>query len=151
MPKCHLQHDGHFVLVSIHNTHAYHYNDVIMSAMTSQITSLMIVYSIVYSGVCQREHQIPASLSFVRGIHRWPVNSPHKEQINNAENASIWWRHHESWYYARNDKQLMRDKICLFYIYIQRLHTNDKIIVQNTNIAISTYQLSMYTHHRNNS
>ena len=55
-----------------------HYDDVIMSAMASQITSLTIVYSIVYSGADQRKHQSSASLAFVRGIHRWPVNSPHK-------------------------------------------------------------------------
>ena len=55
-----------------------HYNDVIMSAMASQITSLAIVYSIVYSVADQRKHQSPASLAFVQGIHRWPVNSPHK-------------------------------------------------------------------------
>ena len=50
-----------------------HYNDVIMGAMTSEITSLMIVYAIVYSGADQRKHQSPASLAIVRGIHRWPV------------------------------------------------------------------------------
>ena len=55
-----------------------HYDDVIMTAMVSQITSLMIVYSTVYSGTYQRKHQISASLVFVRGIHRGPVNSPHK-------------------------------------------------------------------------
>ena len=55
-----------------------HYNDVIMGAMASQITSLTIVYSTVYSGADQRKHQSSASLAFVRGIHRWPVNSPHK-------------------------------------------------------------------------
>ena len=55
-----------------------HYNDVIMSAMASQITSLTIVYSTVYPGADQRKHQSSASLAFVRGIHRWPVNSPHK-------------------------------------------------------------------------
>ena len=55
-----------------------HYNDVIIGAMTSQITSLTIVYSTVYSGVDQRKHQSSASPAFVRGIHRWPVNSPHK-------------------------------------------------------------------------
>ena len=54
-----------------------HYNDVIMGAMTSQITSLMIVYSSVYSGADQRKYQSSASLAFVRGIHRWPVISPH--------------------------------------------------------------------------
>ena len=54
------------------------YNDVIMSSMASQITSLTIVYSTVYSRADQRKHQSSASLAFVRGIHRWPVNSPHK-------------------------------------------------------------------------
>ena len=49
-----------------------HYNDVIMSAMTSQITSLTIVCSVVYSGADQRKHQSSASLAFVSGIHRWP-------------------------------------------------------------------------------
>ena len=55
-----------------------YYNDVIMGAIASQSTSLTIVYSTVYSGAHQRKHQSSASLAFVRGIHRWPVNSPHK-------------------------------------------------------------------------
>ena len=55
-----------------------HYNDVIMGAMAYQITSLTIVYSNVYSGTDQRKHQSSASLAFVGGIHRWPVNSLHK-------------------------------------------------------------------------
>ena len=54
-----------------------HYNDVIMGAIASQITSLTIVYSTVYSDADQRKHQSSASLAFVRGIHR-AVNSPHK-------------------------------------------------------------------------
>ena len=61
-----------------------HYGDVIMSTMASQITSLTIVYSAVYSGVDQRKHQSSASLAFVRGIHRGPVNSPRK-MASNAE------------------------------------------------------------------
>ena len=55
-----------------------HYGDVIMGAITSQITSLTIVYSTVYSDADQRKHQSSASLAFVQGIHRGPVNSPHK-------------------------------------------------------------------------
>ena len=58
-----------------------YYNDVIMGTMTSQITSLTIVYSTVYSGAVQRKHQSSASLAFVRGIHQWPVNSPHKRSV----------------------------------------------------------------------
>ena len=57
---------------------SFHYNDVKMSAIASQITSLTIVCSTVYSGADQRWHQSSASLAFVSGIHRWPVNSPHK-------------------------------------------------------------------------
>ena len=49
-----------------------------MGAIASQITSLTIVYSTVYSDADQRKHQRSASLAFVRGIHRGPVNSPHK-------------------------------------------------------------------------
>ena len=55
-----------------------HYDDVINTMMASQITSLTIVYSTVYSGAYQRKHQSSALLAFVRGIHRRPVNSPHK-------------------------------------------------------------------------
>ena len=54
------------------------YGDVIMDAMASQITSLTTVYSTVDSGAHQRKYQSSASLAFVRGIHRWPVNSLHK-------------------------------------------------------------------------
>ena len=55
-----------------------HYDDVTMSAMASQITSLTIFYSTVYSDPDQSKHQSSASLAFVWGIHRGPVNSPHK-------------------------------------------------------------------------
>ena len=55
-----------------------HYDDVTMGPMASQITSLTIVYSTVYSDADQRKHQSSASLAFVWGIHRGPVNSPHK-------------------------------------------------------------------------
>ena len=65
-----------------------------MSAMSSQITSLAIVYSSDYSGTDQRKHKSSASLAFVRGIHR--VTGEFSAQMaNNAENVSIWWRHHD--------------------------------------------------------
>ena len=49
-----------------------------MGTMMSKITTLTIVYSTIYSGADQRKHQSSASLAFVRGIHRWSVNFPHK-------------------------------------------------------------------------
>ena len=56
----------------------FHNKDVIMGAIASYITSLTSVYSTVYSSADQRKHQSSASLAFIWGIHRWPVNSPHK-------------------------------------------------------------------------
>ena len=64
--------------ISMSSCSLLHYDDVIMGAMASQITSLTIVYSTVYSDADQRKHQSSASLAFVRGIHLGPVNSPHK-------------------------------------------------------------------------
>ena len=57
-----------------------HSNDVIMSMMASQITSRVIVYSTVYSSPDERKHQ-SASMAFVRGSHRCPVNSAHKRPV----------------------------------------------------------------------
>ena len=53
-----------------------------MGAIASQITRVTSVYSTVYSDADQRKHQISVSLIFVRGIHRWPVNSPHKWPVS---------------------------------------------------------------------
>ena len=49
-----------------------HHSDVIMGTMASQVTSLTIDYSVLYSGADQRKYQSSASLAFVRGIHWWP-------------------------------------------------------------------------------
>ena len=73
-----------------------HYNDVIMVPQASQITSLTIVYSAVYSGADQRK----ASKLCVTGL--CTGNSPGTgefpaQMASNAENISIWWRHHEFW------------------------------------------------------
>ena len=65
-------------IVGVHTTTWRDNGDVIMGAIASQITSLTIVYSTVYSDADQRKHQSSASLAFVRGIHRGLVNSPHK-------------------------------------------------------------------------
>ena len=61
-------------------------NDAIMGAIASQITSLPVVNSIVYPDAGQRKHQSSASLAFVL---EFPA-----QVASNAENVSIWWRHH---------------------------------------------------------
>ena len=58
-----------------------HYTDIIISAMASQITGVLIVCSSVSSGGDQRIHQRSASLAFLRGIHRWLVDSLHKGPV----------------------------------------------------------------------
>ena len=49
-----------------------------MGTIASQITSLTIVYSAVYSGADQSKRQSSASLAFVWETHRGPVISPLK-------------------------------------------------------------------------
>ena len=58
-----------------------HYSDDIISSIASQITGVSIAYSTVCSGADQRKHKSSTSLVLVRGIHRWPVNSPHKGPV----------------------------------------------------------------------
>ena len=68
----------------------HHYNDIIMGAIASQITSLTIVYSTIYSDADQRKHQSSASLAFV-----WVPGEFPAKMASNAENVAIWWRHHD--------------------------------------------------------
>ena len=67
-----------FVSVRLISLTLTHNGDVMMGAMASRIT-VSIVCTIVCSGADERKHQSFARLAFVRGIHRWPVNSPHKK------------------------------------------------------------------------
>ena len=73
-----------------------------MGAMASQITSLTIVYSTVYSDADQSKHQSSASLAFVRWTGEFPA-----EMASNAENVSIWWRHHVLYWAASYIKAIV--------------------------------------------
>ena len=64
-----------------------------MSAMASQITGLKIVYSLVYSGADQSKHQSSASNGLCAGNSSVTGEFP-AQRASNAENVSIWWRHH---------------------------------------------------------
>ena len=61
--------------------HGVHYSGVIISATASLITGVFIVCSSVCSGADQITHQSSASLVFVRGTHRWPVDFPYKGPV----------------------------------------------------------------------
>ena len=65
-----------------------------MSTIASQITSLTIVYSTIYSGADQSKHQSSASLAFVWefiGTGEFPA-----QMASKAESVSLWWRHHDA-------------------------------------------------------
>ena len=75
-----------------------------MSAMASQITGPVIVYSAVYSR--RRLNKTSKLRVTVLCAGNSPVTDEFPPQkASNMENASIWWRHHEQW------------NIGIFYIY----------------------------------
>ena len=69
-----------------------HYCDVIIGAVVSQITSLTIIYSTVYSDADQRKHQSSASLAFVCGDFTGTGEFP-AQMASHAGNVSIWWQY----------------------------------------------------------
>ena len=82
------------ILKGMSKQNTLHYNDVIISTVASQITSLMIVYSTVYS----RRRSKKASKLRVTGLcaGNSPVTGEFPTQRpSDAENVFIWWRHHE--------------------------------------------------------
>ena len=82
-------HESLFICIHVNNCCVYlsrvimncHYSNVIMDVMVSQITSLTIVYSTVYSGADHGKYQSSTPLAFVRGIHWSQGNSPHKRPV----------------------------------------------------------------------
>ena len=52
-----------------------------MGTVVSQITGVSMVCSAVYAGTDRKKYQSSALLVLVKEIHRWPVNSPHKEPV----------------------------------------------------------------------
>ena len=85
---------------SIHVSRSFHYNDVIMSTMTYQVTSLTNVYSTVFLGANQRKYQSSALLAFGGGYSPVAGEFP-AQRANNAENVSIWWRHHDHCFFIK--------------------------------------------------
>ena len=82
-----------------------------MSTMASQINGISIVYSTVSSGADQRRHQNSASLAFVRGIHRWSVNSPHKGPVK----PGLYFSRRQSPTVARLGDRRRQSCVCLYF------------------------------------
>ena len=69
-----------------------------MCTMAFQITSLSTVYSDVCSGAHQRKQQSSVILAFMRGIHRWPVGSPHKGPVTRKMLMTSSWTTRILWF-----------------------------------------------------
>ena len=72
--------------------HLLHYSDVIMGAMASQITSLVIVYSTVYTR--RRSKKTSKRVTGLCVGNSSVTGEIPAQRASNAENISIWWRHH---------------------------------------------------------
>ena len=92
-----------------------------MGTKASQITSLTIVYSTVYSDADQRKHQSSASLSFVCGEFTGEFLA---QMASNAENVSIWWRDHVVMHYVS-----YIHNICLKH---RHAHVSHSILIPKT-------------------
>ena len=105
----------YFGLMWAWTNNVIHYTDVIMTTMASQIASLTVVYSTVYSDADQRKHQSSASLAFVKGFHlmtsSWPT-CPWFESSRGSSDCNV----HKRLYFqalAQRFKSLCRYKLVL--------------------------------------
>ena len=98
----------------------YHYSDVMMCAMASYITAVSIVYWTLWSGADHRKHLSSASLAFVRGIYRQPIDSPHKGPV-------IW----KMFPFDGVIMQLINIKLCCRVSYRAHLKWNHSVADRN--------------------
>ena len=102
-----------------------------MVIMTFQITDNSAVFSTVCSCTHQRIHQSSTSLAFERGIHKWPVGSPHKGTVMQKM-------------FPFNDVIMKQDFItypCLKYLYntVPNVVINGWIAFVKLRFCISTF------------
>ena len=114
-----------------------HYNDIIMSTVVSQINSLTIVYSTVYSGTDQTKHQGSSSLAFVCGIHWWTVNSPHKGPVT-EKSFHLMMSSCMGWVHSLSYIQYLSLVCYMQYDIVLELNTFDKHIINYNSLHILT-------------
>ena len=122
-----------------------HYNDVIMTTIASQITSLTAAYSTVYSDADQRKHQSSVSLAFVWEIHRRPVNSAHKGQVTRKMfpfNDVIMYKLDDNPASLMRSRHPISDKnytvVSWLWKQHQGIYNNTKTLLNANNVANST-------------
>ena len=136
----------------------WHYGDVIIGAIASQITSLTIVYSTVYSDADQRKHQSSTSLAFVRGIHRGPRvtalckgNGFPSQRTSNAEKLFMSRSRHELTISMLSNPRAMMEAILLnFFEQLQLMMTslNGMIFPRYWPFALGFHRSPVNSHHK---
>ena len=115
---------AHFVIYrSLKGFHILHttleclclnHSDVIVSTMASQIAGDSIACSTVYLCVDQRKHLSSASLAFVMGIHRWPVNFLPKEPAT----RKCFHLAMSSWWFANRSSYIVSHTMCTQHSFV---------------------------------
>ena len=120
----------------------WHYNEVIMGVIASQITSLTIVYSTVYSDADQRKHQSSASLAFVWLIPR--TNGQWRGKRFNLMTSSFAFRTSEKPVIEPSNvpRTIMNECLpnMLTYLYQLELWSNTKEVSLRPNAMVHSYQ-----------
>ena len=113
-----------------------HYRDVILSAIASEIISVLIVYWTVCSGTDQRKHHSSAPLAFVRRIYRWPMISPHKGLV--------------TWKMLSFDDTILKDPWCrkLFHVPMSSRHQIKRYTREIVTRASDAVKVSIWWRHR---
>ena len=108
-----------------------------MGSIASQITSLNIVYSAIYSGADQRKHQSSASLAFVRA-----------QMTSYAENVSIWWRLHVPQHFLPSSRhKKLGDCLLLASKFRRSQHINLKLwLFHVINPGVKRWRGAEYVH-----
>ena len=114
----------------------YHYSDVIMTGSVSQITSLTIVYSTVYSSPDQKKTSKLRVTGLCVGNSTGTSEFP-SQRASNAENVSIWWRHH-----AQLKSRIQSIQVIPFTLY----NPSQQLDGFKTKLANTTREWSSSTH-----
>ena len=115
-PHCCLQVRNIFFVWGIH-WHRMVQPIVVQSpVISSRITGVSIVYSAVHWVTDHRKHQSSRSLAVVRGIHRWPMDSPHKGPVT----RKLFHLMTSSWYGSLTNIQVW-DGIGIYTIRMRQL------------------------------
>ena len=117
-----------FYYVGLWHANEEYYEETVMSSrwpLNEHITGVSIVCSTVGWGANQRKHQSSPSLAFVRGIHRWLVNSPHIRPVTRTMfpfDDVIMVR----WTFTFEDRiySMISTSLCIFMFQLHELKAN---------------------------